>query len=66
MGSDTFSLNDMDISFDVLKIRLLFSVSLTYMESRLGGACIKEEDDPEDMRGDHYFSPVYPYYIWTD
>lgn len=52
--------------FDVSKITLLFSVSLTYMESRLGGACIKEEDDPEDMRGDHYFSPVYPYYIWTD
>ncbi|XP_011415521.3 arrestin domain-containing protein 17 [Magallana gigas] len=43
-----------------------YAVSLTYMESRLGGACIKEEDDPEDMRGDHYFSPVYPYYIWTD
>ena len=36
------------------------------MESRLGGACIREEEDPEHMKGDHYFSPVYPYYIWTD
>ncbi|XP_062614117.1 arrestin domain-containing protein 3-like [Saccostrea cucullata] len=43
-----------------------YAVSLTYMESRLGGVCIKEEDDPEDMKGDHHFSPVYPYYIWTD
>ncbi|XP_056020506.1 arrestin domain-containing protein 3-like [Ostrea edulis] len=43
-----------------------YSVSLTYMESRLGGICIKEKDDPEDMKGDHHFTPIYPYYIWTE
>lgn len=52
--------------FDVLKIILLFLVFLIYMEFWLGGVCIKEEDDLEDMRGDYYFLFVYLYYIWID